>query len=392
MDKDRLNDDNIMFGMVSGLYGTLPVPPFSCPGSNCTYPVVNTLGICNYCEDVTERTGADCVIWPYINRTISDRLSACNYALPGNINISLTESNTIWGLNYPTLNTSAADIAKIRSPFIFNSIVNMNNIPTVYNMSFVRVANSDEIGMNKKENGTDWMKTLTAQECRFELCAWSFTNWSHHDGSLREGSVAQSRFKVVDPIVETRFWNDSAPYVFETVDTDFPGNQTYTVGTYDRRAIIQTFYTMWDRDTGNKAAKYFANSLYRANHEVPRTLDAMARGMTYSMMSGTKSTLSMGQVFETQTYIQVRWEWLTLSIITVFSAVVLLTVTIVKTYAAHQRAWKSSLAPLLYADSTLVLRQNGSMDWSEEDKVQRKAIISTGLLAASAAGAAAVIQ
>ncbi|KAH8743762.1 hypothetical protein F5883DRAFT_388839, partial [Diaporthe sp. PMI_573] len=49
-------ESDIMFGMMSGLYGKLPLPPFSCPGVNCTYPEVTSLGMCSYCEDVTERT------------------------------------------------------------------------------------------------------------------------------------------------------------------------------------------------------------------------------------------------------------------------------------------------------------------------------------------------
>ena len=117
----------------------------------------------------------------------------------------------------------------------------------------------------------------------------------------------------------------------------------------------QTFYTMWDRATGNETANYFANSLYMADRYIPRTLDNMARGMTYDMIGGPNATLSMGQVFGAQRFIYVRWEWLSLSIITVIGAVALLKATVVKTYAVHQRAWKSSLFPLLYAPSGLTM-------------------------------------
>lgn len=305
--------------------------------------------------------------------------------------MTASETYTSFGLNYPTLNTSTSEEPNTY-PSIKNSVVNMTTMSTLYNMNFVRFDSAEDIGMDAKANRTNWMKTMTAHECVFELCAWSFTNWSHLDGALQEGVVAQSKLKIREATVETRFWDQDAPFVFETADSDFPGNQTYTIATADRRAMLQTFYTMWDRATGNEAANYFANSLYMADDDIPRTLDAMARGMTYSIMSGTNSTLSLGQVFETQTFIYVHWEWLTLSIITVVSSVVLLAVTIVKTYAAHQRAWKSSLVPLLYADSTMVLGEKGGKDWGEEDKVQRKAVISTGLLAASAAGTASVIR
>ncbi|KAH8743761.1 hypothetical protein F5883DRAFT_530185 [Diaporthe sp. PMI_573] len=264
-------------------------------------------------------------------------------------------------------------------------------MPTLYNMNFIRFDAAEEIGMDKTANGTNWMKTMTAHECVFQLCAWSFTNWSHLDGVLQAGSVAQSRLRVPDPVVETRYRNPYAPYVFETEDPDFPGNQTYAVSIYDRRAMLQTFYTTWDRATGGEAAMYFTNSLYMADRDIPRTLDAIARSMTYSMMDGPNATSSLGQVFETQTFIYVLWGWLTLLIIAVVGSVALLAVTIVKTCAAHQRAWKSSLAPFLYADLKMVPGENGGRDGGEEDKFQRKAVISTGLLAGSAFGAASAL-
>lgn len=123
----------------------------------------------------------------------------------------------------------------------------MTTMSTLYNMNFVRFDSAEDIGMDAKANGTNWMKTMTAHECVLELCAWSFTNWSHLDGALQEGPVAQSKLKIRDATVEIRFWDQDAPFVFETADSDFPGNQTYTIATADRRAMLQTFYTMWDR-------------------------------------------------------------------------------------------------------------------------------------------------
>lgn len=381
--------------MMSGLYGKLPIPPFTCPGVNCTYPVVNSLGMCSYCENVTERTVADCVVHPY---TDYDR-SWCNYTLPGGSSMTANETMDSFGLNYPTINTSTSDEPNIYPTILGGDLnkgiigtTNMTTMPTLYNMNFVRFDAAEEIGMDKTANGTNWMKTMTAHECVFQLCAWSFTNWSHLDGVLQAGPVAQSRLRVRDPVVETQYWNQYAPFVFETEDPDFPGNQTYAVKPEDRRAMLQTFYTSWDRATGGEAATYFANSLYMADRDIPRTLDTIARSMTYSMMDGPNATSSLGQVFESQTFIYVRWEWLTLSIIAVVGSVALLATTIVLTCAAHQRAWKSSLTPFLYEDLKMVSGENGERGGGEEDKPQRKAAISTGLLAGSAFGTASALS
>ena len=378
--------------MISGLYGNLPLPPFSCPGVNCTYPVVTSLGMCSTCEDVTERTVADCNVVKHTSWANS--LSSCNYTLPGGSNISASETQTTFGMNFPILNTSTSEEPNLYPHSYLYGYTNFTLMPRLYNMNVVRFDSFKAGGNLALRNSTEWMETMTAHECVFELCAWSFTNWSHLDGALKEGSVAQSKLQPPVAVVSNDGYSQQWPFVFETSDPDFPGNHTFEISVWDRRAMLQTFYTMWDRATGNEAAKYFASSLYLADPDIPRTLDAIARSITYNMMSGPNSTISRGQVFKTETFINVRWEWLTLSVVTVVGAVVLLAATIVKTSAMHQRAWKSSLAPLLYVDSTMVPAggKNGGVDWGKEDKVQRRAAISTGLLAASAIGATSALS
>jgi hypothetical protein len=347
MNPGRTNDDAILFGMMSGLYGKLPLPAFSCPGVNCTYPVVTSLGVCSTCEDVTERTVAACNI---VKHTVfAEDRSSCNYILPGGSNITASETSTTFGMNFPTINTSTS-LEPNLYPILKGSFENFTEIPRLYNFNFVRFDSFNDGGNLALHNSTDWAETMTAHECVFELCAWSFKNWSHLDGALKQGPTAQSKLRPRDAVVRTALVNAQAPYVFETSDPEFPGNQTFEISTNDRMAMIKTFYTMWDRATGSDAARYFASRLYLADPDIPRTLDAMARGITYNMMTGPNSTVSQGQVFKTETFITVRWEWLTLSIISVVGSVALLATTIAKTCVMDQRAWKSSLAPLLYVD------------------------------------------
>lgn len=81
--QDQQNDDAVLSGMVSGLYGNLPLPPFSCPGVNCTYPEVTSLGICSTFQDVTERTVSDCKVVKDDPSYTGSLISTCNYTLPG---------------------------------------------------------------------------------------------------------------------------------------------------------------------------------------------------------------------------------------------------------------------------------------------------------------------
>lgn len=375
--------------MVSGLYGNLPLPPFSCPGVNCTYPEVTTIGMCSSCEDVTERTGVYCQFAKDDPSYTGIEISHCNYTLPGGANLlaSSWKTSTAFGMSYPYLETSPDYIHLQPDPD--QLFYNRTGEGDLYTLDFVRFDSFEgRSGDQVLHDGIEWMETMTAHECVFSLCAWSFKNWSHLDGALQEGSVTQSRLRPPEALVEKATHPQGRPSTYETSDPGFPGNHTFEVGWNDRETMGFVFDMMWNGPRTYRAAMHFKDSLYLAGPDIPRTLDAMARAVTYNMMDGPNSTVSQGQVYKTETFIRVRWEWLILSIITVVSSVALLAVTIAKTCTMHQRAWKSSLAPLLYPDLTRVQSSGGNL--GEGDKLQGKAAISTSLLAVSPEGAGTV--
>lgn len=265
-------------------------------------------------------------------------------------------------MSYPTLNMSTSERSNIW-PIIEGGSYNLSELPRLYNFDFIRFDNFETDGeATAQHDGTEWMKTMTAHQCVFELCAWSFTNWSHLDGTLQEGPVAQSKLRSPIGVVQPDLWPEG-PFVLEASDPDFPGSNAFEVGQNDRTTMINMFYMILYYTDG--AASYFINSLYLADPDIPRTLDAIAKGITYNMMDGPNSTISQGQVFKTETFIRVRWEWLILSIFTVVGSVALLAATILKTCTMQQRAWKSSLVPLLYADLTITPNSGGDTSWGK---------------------------
>lgn len=339
--------------------------------------------MCSKCVDVTQQTQVEC-------SNVTDLwypLRLCYYRLPESpgypLSVDVSSRN-------PTLNIS------VNTPTYEGGAVNLTEIndddgdlmPSIMRMHIVRwdrVAEA-KAAAGPSGNATSWLNTMTAQQCSFDLCAWSFSDWSYANGALKPGSTTKSMF--LQPHITELDFGSPDFYILNTTDPEFPGNQTFTLSGNDYDGIFITLDDLWSRDTGGSSTDQLWNSLYEADRNISVTLDKMATGMTYSMMSGPNATLAQGQVFETETFIFVHWEWLSLAILTVVAAVAILVFTIVKTRAAHQRAWKSSLVPLLYADLTSMPPSEVGRDrWGEEHKAKRLESVRTGLLSPTTSGA-----
>ncbi|KAG6362495.1 hypothetical protein INS49_010727 [Diaporthe citri] len=326
--------------------------------SNCTFPLVTSLGVCSSCENVTAQTQVTCNDTVLTAESQNGPYSSCNYTLPGGADIwAYAYYTSVYGVTTPDLNISLGSTTS-------GGNAGLDGTPGISSISIVRFDNDDEnTDSEDPDRPTKWAETMTAYECKFELCAWSFEDWGMTNGILVNGTTAQSPV-VSDGRVLTSDDFDAqgakTSRVYTATDPDFHGNGTFEINPLDQQAMELTLSTIWYTGEASNGIPYFWNSAYLAGPNISQTLQNMATGITYNMMSGPSATLARGSLLETQTF--------------------------VRTCAAHQRAWKSSLVPLLYADSTMVPGENGVRTWGEEDKVQRKAIISAGLLAASAAG------
>ncbi|KAL2275239.1 hypothetical protein FJTKL_02183 [Diaporthe vaccinii] len=210
----------------------------------------------------------------------------------------------------------------------------------INSISIVRFDNDDEnTDYEDPDQPEKWAETMTAYECKFELCAWSFGDWGMTNGFLVNGTTAQSPV-VSDGTVLTS--DDFGPEgaktsrIYTATDPDFLGNGTFEINPLGQQAMELTLSTIWHSGESNNGVPYFWNSAYLAGPNISQTLQNMATGITYNMMSGPSATVSRGALLETQTFMRVRWECLSLSVVTVAGSIALLWITIWKTRAAHQ--------------------------------------------------------
>lgn len=352
----------IIGAALSGIYGVQSTPPFSCPGANCTFPDFQTMGICpRVCTDVTAQTVKTCDN-DCANRTNSNELSNCTYTTPSGFSLyaySFFNAHQGWG--YSTINTTV------------NMQADNVTAASLLAMGVITFNNSIEIAQAESNAcEVSWQDTIKAYDCFLDLCAISYENYSYVDGSLQDGTIRTSGLNKTDMVGYT--------LLYETLDKDFPGNQSYYFNANDAEEILAELQTFFNTAFESQdVTSVFQNALYNSGN-VSRSMDYAAQAITYRIMQGPNTTMVYGNVTETETYIHVQWPWLSLTFVLVIFSTILLCVIIIITHKVHQMAWKSSLAPLMYADSRLSpVGGKLGRTWTMEERETRIDTIRSGL-------------
>lgn len=354
---DSARDSNVTAAAVSGLFGLSSTPPFTCPGSNCTFPDFQTLGIHpDVCTDVTAQTIKDCD--NNCTTRVTSPLTNCTYTTPSGLDLYAHSSfGAHSGFTYTSINTTAF-AGRTTSSIMIMGVITFDNAAALAGTSPVC--------------DTSWQDTLTVYECSLDICAVSYENYSYVDGSLQDGQKRYSRLNRTVMVGEM--------LMYETLDESFPGNQTYSVNVHDEEAIMQSLLTFFATQyMSESVTNVFTSALYNSGN-VSQSMTNMAEAMSYQLMQGPNNTMAYGNVTETHTYIHVQWPWLSLTFALVIFSGALLLATILITNKAHQLAWKSSLAPLLFADSLLSPVGDGlGRSWTREHRARRVETIMSGL-------------
>lgn len=316
----------------------IPAPPFTCPGSNCTYPLFTSLGIQNQCRDVTDQTVQNC-----ISTNHSQPIQLCNYTLPGGAKLeSYASVDAHNGFGHTAINITV------------NTTSPVPNAPILTNIGIITFGNRDD--EPDFEVTTSWQKTLTAYECSYEVSALAYSNWTSVNGTVYPGKLQMSALNItgMGPI-----------FPMQALDDTFPGNRTFELNYYDLNYMAVCLKIFNSDETGQFSS--YSKALYNSPN-LTQTMENIATGMSYRMLSGPNATAVEGEVFAVQTYIHVHWAWLALTVSLLVIACLFFLAVMIQTQTAHQRAWKSSLAPLLYDTPASAVDKHGRPDWPENFK------------------------
>ena len=194
------------------------------------------------------------------------------------------------------------------------------------------------------ENGTfedtSWPDTLAAYEYSYYPCARAYSDWTSVNGTVVPGATQESRLNQtgMGPVVS-----------YTALEKGFPINTTYMINMLDLEAMQSALFTVYGSNAKNADSISFTAGLYNSPN-ITRTVENIATGMSYRMLWGPNATAVFGEVFAVQTYMRIHWFWLLLTVALEVCTCLFLVSVIIATSRAGQRAWKSSLAPLLYND------------------------------------------
>ncbi|KAE9973212.1 hypothetical protein EG327_009243 [Venturia inaequalis] len=321
----------------------------ACPSSNCTWSPFSTLSLCSKCVNVTDyaRNNWDCQALNGTNR-------ACTYKLP-----SSSFSYTYFAI--ATNSSAGLDIegsGELRQRIWATRL----NESTSKENAFQRVSRIVmEDGNGSIIPGFAREQVLQATECELSMCI------TQHNLSVQQGKNLQSRigdpeqpfamvFGPTTRITALPTYNDSSA-IIRGQEYSIDGSDTLNAlataieGTLIGNVTTETLNItspdgtqsldgglMWTSDV---------NRFLYAELDFNTAMDNVATSVSSYMRSLSNDSV-IGQSLSQETYIRVKWAWITFPAVLVFGGVLLLFMAIVETSKKGVEVWKYSCLPLLF--------------------------------------------
>ena len=362
--------------------GTRPEIPVSCPTGNCTWPTLDTLGLCSACTDASQLVTYDClhtrIDWTSaLNTSISSYPNAtvCGYFLNATSNepvlmsgyilgpdgrpngetllmrtvplITNPTRDALWGgsINYKDVRTpildalisSSTDISQVHAdvaPTVHECVVGWC-VKTVESASYWEGTYSEDITrtfVNRTSTGSAW-STFDYDDGTTEFMLSENVTLSPPPTDIDNSSLP---------------WGLSDTTMINTVvvfDRMFPA---FTTAANDStRPLLR-----WRLGHPSQArTKMLDMNPWLAPNNITKHFERLTTALTNVVRSDTASSASIaGSAFVNETYIEVRWAWLSFPLIMLCMSIVFLVATIVKTSkeaADGVGTWKTSAMPTL---------------------------------------------
>ncbi|KAF1911041.1 hypothetical protein BDU57DRAFT_560607 [Ampelomyces quisqualis] len=354
--------------------GTRPDIPLSCPTSNCTWPTYETLGVCSKCADVSHLLEPACISNNRVDWTADlkggfgaeatyPNSTVCGYFL------NATSSNPVLMSGY-LVNSNTSDVGEAllmrilpltsmfeKEPLYGDGSINFKHWRNpIADVVIVSAVDGSASSVYKKEKPV-------AQECVLSWCVQAIQS-SYDWGTYHED--------VIETIVNTT----SGPFPWLAIPfqtelengTDIVYSQDITISldeSYDKRnisgygtsnvtasAIIQGFVDIFPAFTTSAGKDAQPVMRYKtwsegaawnrqldfnpwlAPNNVSRHMERLATAMTNVVRSSADRIMVSGEAFSRETYVSVRYEWLTLPIGLLITGFIFLAATVFK--SAHE--------------------------------------------------------
>jgi hypothetical protein len=374
--------------------GTRPDIPLSCPTSNCTWPPYETLAVCSSCVEVSHLLNISyaclntTIEWsahwtgpliddPYPNGTVCgyflNATSKAPVLLSGHVTaidkkqqsvgeallvraVPLTDFDT----KAPLYGVGSVNFKNIRNPILDALIasavdgpesVYRNEAPLVHecilSWCVQTIQSSYDWGQYSENVTSTFLNTVD------EPPSWPWMTVENEVGVL----MIYGQNVTLEPPISNP--NRSNNTVFD---------QTYTIGNVTASTamnIFDDFFPSYYTADGLSAQAVLRHKNYPAGpytrhlpfnpwlapNNVTRHMERLASALTNVVRSSTSRQMTLGEAYNKETYVSVRWEWLTLPIGLLCISFVFLAATVAKSAVEIDRlgVYKTSAyATLLY--------------------------------------------
>lgn len=365
--------------------GTRPDVPLSCPTSNCTWPVYETLAVCSRCEevssdlDITYTCLNTTIDWsanwtgpideePYPNGTVCGHFLNATSAKPTLLTGFVLENNSTIGESLLMRTISLTDF-DTKDPYYGDGSVRFKTVRNPLLDALI-------VSVTHASDGIILKEAPVVQECILSWCVQTLSS-SYEWGIYSEN-------------VTSEYWDTStAPYQWpweaiqadDGVFLDYSPNITLQPSTHT--AASGTIYGLTNDTVFNVIGRFddffpasytkqrgdavpllrFKNyydgpstrtldfNPWQFPNNVTRHMQRMAIAMTNVMRSSASKDMVIGAAYSRENYVDVRWQWLTLPLGLLCISLVFLAATITKSAVERDRVgvWKTSAyATLLY--------------------------------------------
>jgi hypothetical protein len=370
--------------------GTRPDIPLSCPTSSCTWPAYETLGVCSDCTDASDLLEFKCIFtkvdWTtnhtgLVNPEATPNGTVCGYFYDAG------EQGPFLMSGYLVNNTGGVETpgeALIVRTFPFTELTKKLPI-SGGSVKFKHIRNPilDTLVVSSVDSESVYQrKPPVAQECVLSWCVKTIKS-THESGHYSESVISTYQNTTTGwfpwESIELPLIDDVPSYFIiynQTVRIERDSttnnasnlvisNDVYTVDNVTAanvQIIFENIFPSYHTDHGPSGKpmmryKDFWNGAsfrelpfnpWQAPNNVTRHFERLAISMTNSVRSSLSVEMLKGAAYSKETFVSIRWGWLSFPLILLFLSLVFLVATIVKTSGdGAAGVWKNSAMPTL---------------------------------------------
>lgn len=340
-------DADMTGAIYTSLYATsLPDQDlFTCPSSNCTYPITPSLAVCGACHDLSSE------VIEYEDYGVS------LYRLPRGPEVGILVAMNVTATNDSSQTISFTNLGPIIASFAYvNTTYTLNDTPQAGECALYLCAQEFEAevrqGRLTQTVVRSWTKTVPKPITYNQTVAdrAGTRNWSYYDDIRVDTEGMQGKSAGLDFNVSIKAFLAMQKIMVPLLQGDITtGEHGYSFGQVFSSDVMQRLYS-----TSNMTALVdrIASSMTSSIRRNPAPLAMVDYNNPYTPVPTYPIPIYPGESLRELPFVHIVWPWIILPAITVLFSNAFLVYAMIRTRQVRKNldvgVWKSSCLPVLY--------------------------------------------